>query len=88
MLQKGSSIARLCDEHPSYANAAMKTYYVKNNKNSILSHKHQTNLNVTFGKKVKKNKDNLFLDESQLSSIVDGSDNGDRDDQLGGLSSL
>jgi len=29
MLQKGSSIARLCDEHPSYTNAAAKTFYGK-----------------------------------------------------------
>ena len=31
MLRKGSSIHRLCEEHPSYAQAVPRTFYGKNN---------------------------------------------------------
>ena len=31
MLRKGQSIARLCEEHPSYTSAALKTFYGKKN---------------------------------------------------------
>ena len=60
MLQKGASIARLCDEHPSYTNAAQKTVYGKKN------------MFVPQSKEINKGSTILNTESTMVQDLLDG----------------